>query len=86
MAQAPMMSSAVPAAPRESSTLGARLFETRRLSLDLAKPLSAEDMAVQAMDDASPTKWHLAHTTWFFETFVLSLYLENYDLYDPAYN
>ena len=72
MAQAPMMSSAVPAAPRESSTLGARLFETRRLSLELAKPLSAEDMAVQAMDDASPTKWHLAHTTWFFETFVLS--------------
>ena len=86
MAQAPMMSSAVPAAPRESSTLGARLFETRRLSLDLAKPLSAEDMAVQAMDDASPTKWHLAHTTWFFETFVLSLYLENYDLFDPAFN
>ena len=86
MAEAPMMSSAVPAAPRESSTLGARLFETRRLSLDLAKPLSAEDMAVQAMDDASPTKWHLAHTTWFFETFVLSLYLESYDLFDPAFN
>src|SRR5262245_53749174 len=42
-----------------------RLFDTRRLSLELAAPLSAEDMTVQPMDDASPTKWHLAHVTWF---------------------
>ncbi len=65
--------------------LGARLFETRQLSMDLAAPLSAEDMVVQAMDDASPTKWHLAHTTWFFETFVLAPYLPGYEVFDESF-
>ena len=86
MARSSLMSAAAPAAPIGSSSLGARLFETRRLSLDLAKPLSPEDMTVQAMDDASPTKWHLAHTSWFFETFVLSLHLNGYETFDPAFN
>ena len=63
-----------------------RLFETRRLSLELASPLSAEDMTVQAMDDASPTKWHLAHVTWFFETFILAKHLPGYRTFDPAFN
>jgi ergothioneine biosynthesis protein EgtB len=63
-----------------------RLFETRRLSLELAAPLSAEDMTVQAMDDASPTKWHLAHVTWFFETFVLATHLPGYRAFDPTFN
>jgi hypothetical protein len=67
-------------------SLGERLFETRGLSIELAAPLSAEDMTVQAMDDASPTKWHLAHTTWFFETFVLARYLDNYELFDETFN
>ncbi len=44
---------------------------TRTRSLDLARPLSAEDQQVQSMDDASPSKWHLGHVTWFFETFLL---------------
>ncbi|WP_041927522.1 ergothioneine biosynthesis protein EgtB [Methylocystis sp. SC2] len=66
--------------------LSDRLFETRKLSIELAAPLSAEDMVVQAMEDASPTKWHLAHTTWFFETFVLTPYLTGYSLFDAAFN
>lgn len=55
--------------------------ETERL----AAPLSAEDQAIQSMPDASPAKWHRAHTTWFFETFVLAPHLPDYAPFDPAY-
>ena len=51
----------------------------------MAAPLSAEDQMVQSMPDASPTKWHLAHTTWFFETFVLSPYLAGYKPFNPDF-
>ena len=63
-----------------------RLLDARRLSQELAAPLSAEDMTVQAMEDASPTKWHLAHVTWFFETFILSKHLPGYHPFDDAFN
>ncbi len=57
----------------------------RELSETLSGPLATEDMVVQSMPDASPTKWHLAHTTWFFETFVLVEELANYEIFDPAF-
>ena len=59
-----------------------RLLDTRHLSHELVGPLSAEDMTVQAMEDASPTKWHLAHVTWFFETFILAKHLPGYRAFD----
>lgn len=63
-----------------------RLMETRRLSVDLTDCLSAEDMVVQVMEDASPTKWHLAHVTWFFETFVLARFQPGYEVFDERFN
>jgi ergothioneine biosynthesis protein EgtB len=62
-----------------------RFLAVRRLSEMLARPLSPEDQTVQSMPDASPTKWHLAHTTWFFETFVLRPHVPGYRPFDPAY-
>src|SRR4051795_7595312 len=50
-----------------------------------AAPLSAEDQAVQSMPDASPTKWHRAHTTWFFETFLLQPNLPGYEIFDQRF-
>ena len=57
----------------------------RAATLALTAPLSAEDCALQSMPDASPAKWHLAHTTWFFETFVLEPHAAGYRSFDSAY-
>jgi len=62
-----------------------RYSAIRALTESLAAPLGAEDQCVQSMPDASPTKWHLAHTSWFFETMVLAPYAPGYEPYDPRY-
>jgi ergothioneine biosynthesis protein EgtB len=62
-----------------------RYASVRQLTEHLANPLSAEDQTVQSMPDVSPTKWHRAHTTWFFETFVLGSHDRTYEAFHPAY-
>ncbi|RSZ36127.1 MULTISPECIES: ergothioneine biosynthesis protein EgtB [unclassified Variovorax] len=62
-----------------------RFREVRATSLALAAPLSAEDQCIQSMPDASPTKWHLAHTTWFFESVLLQPHAGGYQPFDPRF-
>jgi len=62
-----------------------RFAEMRRESEALTANLTPEDQSIQSMADVSPTKWHLAHTTWFFETFILTRLDPNYRVFDPAF-
>ena len=72
--------------PLAAERLAARYLDVRKATVDLTAGLTAEDQLVQSMADASPTKWHLAHLTWFFETFALSPLLAGYKLFDPAFS
>jgi len=62
-----------------------RYLAVRRATAALTKDLTAEDQLAQSMADASPAKWHLAHTTWFFETFLLTPHLKGYAVFDARY-
>jgi ergothioneine biosynthesis protein EgtB len=68
-----------------ASPLTADYVAVRAQTERLCEPLATEDYVVQSMDDVSPTKWHLAHTSWFFETFLLKPHLDDYREFDPAY-
>src|SRR5579859_5419451 len=74
-----------PAAAPAPGRLLAEYVEVRRLTERLCAPLEVEDYGVQSMPDASPAKWHLAHTSWFFETFVLAQADRDYRPFDPRF-
>jgi ergothioneine biosynthesis protein EgtB len=80
------------AAPAETvsrdsvDSLSTRFARTRKVSVDLVGTLAPEDTVVQSMPDVSPTKWHLAHTTWFFERFVLEPNVSGYRRFNERYD
>ena len=71
--------------PARAANLQQRFRDVRKMSMHLTRLLSAEDQMLQSMPDASPTKWHLAHTTWFFETFILQPNLPDYQPFNSRY-
>jgi ergothioneine biosynthesis protein EgtB len=74
-----------PSSQSSPAALLQRFLEVRAATEALTAPLSAEDCQVQSMPDVSPAKWHLAHTAWFFETFLLTPLLHGYRPFDPAF-
>ncbi len=79
----PASTAALPAA--KSNQLSERYRATRALTCALLDPLSEADATLQSMEDASPAKWHLGHTNWFFETFLLRDHLPDYTLFDDRW-
>ncbi|HLH85748.1 MAG TPA: ergothioneine biosynthesis protein EgtB [Thermoplasmataceae archaeon] len=69
----------------EVSDLIALFLDTRKKTLELCRPLKRDDYMVQATPDTSPPKWHLGHTTWFFETFILEPFAKGYQRYDSNF-
>ncbi|MGH2685476.1 MAG: ergothioneine biosynthesis protein EgtB, partial [Actinomycetota bacterium] len=72
--------------PTTTAGISVQQFQdVRALTETIARPLSAEDQTVQSMPDVSPTKWHRAHTSWFFESFVLAPHVPGYGEFHPAF-
>ena len=70
----------------DAGNLRERFAAVRQMTEQLTRPLSSEDCQVQSMPDCSPAKWHLAHTSWFFETFVLAASAPGFKPFDPSFN
>ena len=68
-----------------ATSLLARFRDVRRATMDFCRPLTPEDLMVQSCPEASPVKWHLAHTSWFFETFILSEFVAAYQPFNPEF-
>src|SRR5579863_5712587 len=66
--------------------IATRFGSVRRRTMDLIAPLTPEDMMVQSCPEASPAKWHLAHTAWFFESFVLREFVPGYKPFNPDFH
>jgi hypothetical protein len=73
-------------AETNTAALSDRYRNTREQSLSLSASLQPEDTVIQSMPDVSPTKWHLAHVTWFFERFVLEPFLQDFTRFDDQYH
>jgi ergothioneine biosynthesis protein EgtB len=76
---------ATAASSKTATALAVRFRSARRRTLELVAPLTPEDMMVQSCAEASPAKWHLAHTAWFFESFVLREFLPGYRVFHPDF-
>ena len=88
LASFPAMSTLSPARPVAADSLFKALLKFQRVrqrTVQLCQPLETEDYVMQPMVDVSPPKWHLAHSTWFFETFVLQKFAKSYQPFHPEY-
>ena len=80
-----VLTAAAPNSTTDRAALLARYRTVRGTTEALCEPLAVEDYVVQSMEDVSPTKWHIGHTTWFFETFLLADAMSDYRVVDPKY-
>ena len=81
-----MASSAESVSKARPESLSAQYESVRSLTVNLTSTLMAEDTVVQSMPDVSPTKWHLAHVTWFFERFILEAHVPDYQVFDERFD
>ncbi len=70
----------------DNTTLTKRFTDVRGVTMKLIQPLEAEDFIIQSHEDVSPAKWHIAHTTWFFERMILKEYKSGYQEFNPAFD